>query len=37
MAKDEVDGTPTFFINGVKHSNMSYEEMKALLDAELAK
>ncbi len=37
MAKDGVEGTPTFFINGVKHSNMSYEEMKALLDAELAK
>lgn len=37
MAKDAVEGTPTFFINGVKHSNMSYEEMKPLLDAELAK
>jgi protein-disulfide isomerase len=37
MAKDEVEGTPTFFINGVKHSNMTYEDMKALLDAELAK
>jgi protein-disulfide isomerase len=34
---DGVEGTPTFFINGVKHSNMSYEDMKALLDAELAK
>jgi protein-disulfide isomerase len=37
MAADGVEGTPTFFINGVKHSNMSYDEMKALLDAELAK
>lgn len=37
MAKDQVEGTPTFFINGVKHSNMSFDEMKALLDAELAK
>ncbi len=37
MARDKVEGTPTFFINGVMHSNMSYEEMKALLDAELAK
>jgi protein-disulfide isomerase len=37
MATDGVEGTPTFFINGVKHSNMSYEEMKVLLDAELAK
>lgn len=37
MARDKVEGTPTFFINGVMHSNMSYDEMKALLDAELAK
>ena len=37
MARDMVEGTPTFFINGVMHSNMSYEKMKALLDAELAK
>lgn len=34
---DGVEGTPTFFINGVKHSNMSYDDFKALLDAELAK
>lgn len=33
--KDEVDSTPTLFINGKKHSNMSYEDLKALLDAEL--
>ncbi|GAB1478512.1 DsbA family protein [Paracoccaceae bacterium] len=34
---DGVEGTPTFFINGVKHSNMGYEELKGLIDAELAK
>lgn len=34
---DGVEGTPTIFINGVKHSNMQYEELKGLLDAELAK
>lgn len=37
MEADQVDGTPTLFINGTKHSNMSYEDLKALLDAELAK
>lgn len=36
-AADQVEGTPTFFVNGVKYSNMQYDEMKALLDAELAK
>lgn len=34
---DNVEGTPTLFINGVKHANMSYVDLKALLDAELAK
>lgn len=34
---DGVDSTPTLFINGTKHSNMGYDELKALLDAELAK
>nr|WP_236019205.1 DsbA family protein [Fuscibacter oryzae] len=34
---DGVEGTPTIFINGVKHSNMQYDELKGLLDAELAK
>ncbi|MFN5996638.1 MAG: DsbA family protein [Paracoccaceae bacterium] len=34
---DGVEGTPTLFINGTKHSNMTYEDMKAILDAELAK
>jgi protein-disulfide isomerase len=30
-------GTPSFIINGAQHSNMSFEEMKAIVDAELAK
>lgn len=34
---DGVQGTPTLFINGTKHSNMSYADLKAILDAELAK
>jgi len=33
---DDVNATPTLFIDGVKHSNMSYEELAALLDAALA-
>jgi protein-disulfide isomerase len=33
---DEVEGTPTFIINGEKHSNMPWEDMKAIIDAELA-
>ncbi len=37
MDRDDVQGTPTLFINGTKHSNMSYANLKALLDAELAK
>ncbi|MDR0809213.1 MAG: DsbA family protein [Gemmobacter sp.] len=37
MEADGVDATPTLFINGTKHSNMSYADLKALLDAELAK
>ena len=36
-AADQVEGTPTLIINGVKHANMSYDELKAILDAELAK
>lgn len=31
----EVNATPTFIIDGEKHSNMSYEEFAALLDARL--
>ncbi len=34
---DGIEGTPTFMINGVKHTNMAYEDMKKILDAELAK
>jgi protein-disulfide isomerase len=34
---DTFGGTPSFIINGTKHSNMSYDELKAILDAELAK
>jgi protein-disulfide isomerase len=34
---DKVEGTPTLILNGVKHPNMSYENLRALLDAELAK
>jgi len=34
---DGVEGTPTLFINGTKHTNMAYDELKAILDAELAK
>lgn len=34
---DGVEGTPTLFVNGTKYSNMAYEELKAILDAELAK
>ena len=34
---DGIEGTPSFVINGVKHSNMSYDDLKTVLDAELAK
>jgi protein-disulfide isomerase len=34
---DNLEGTPSFKINGTMHSNMSYDEMKAIIDAELAK
>ncbi len=36
MKADGVEGTPTLFINGEKHSNMAYPDLKALLDAKLA-
>jgi protein-disulfide isomerase len=36
MAADGVEGTPTIFINGTKHSNMTYADLKEILDAELA-
>lgn len=34
---DDINSTPSFVLNGVKHSNMNYADLKALLDAELAK
>jgi protein-disulfide isomerase len=37
FAADQIEGTPTFLINGVKHSNMSYDDMKTLIETELAK
>lgn len=33
---DGIDSTPSFMINGVKHRNMPYEDMKAILDDALA-
>ena len=36
MTADEVTGTPTLFIDGTKYSNMSYDEMKPLIEAALA-
>ncbi|MEI4488116.1 DsbA family protein [Frigidibacter sp. MR17.14] len=32
---DGVDATPTFFVNGTKHSNMDYEEFAKVLDEAL--
>ena len=34
---DDVQGTPTLIIDGEKNSNMGYTELKAILDAKLAK
>ncbi len=34
---DSFGGTPSFIINGAQHSNMSYQELQVILDAELAK
>ena len=36
MEADGVQGTPTIFVNGEKHSNMAYDDLKAIIDAELA-
>jgi len=33
---DDVQATPTLIIDGEKHSNMSYDELAAILDAKLA-
>ncbi|SFD66352.1 DsbA family protein [Roseivivax sediminis] len=32
---DEVEATPTFIVDGEKHSNMNYEDFSALLDEKL--
>ncbi|THD83853.1 DsbA family protein [Aliigemmobacter aestuarii] len=37
MEADGIQGTPTLMINGVKHSNMSYADLKAIIEEELAK
>jgi len=34
--KDEINATPTFIINGIKYSNMSYEDFARVLDEKLA-
>ena len=36
MEADGVEGTPTIFVNGTKHANMPYADLKAIIDAELA-
>ncbi len=36
MEKDKVEGTPTLIIDGVAHSNMSYEDLRVILDEKLA-
>ena len=33
---DGVESTPTLIIDGVKHSNMAYDELKTLIDTALA-
>lgn len=37
MKEHDVQGTPTLIINGTKHQNMSYADLKVILDTELAK
>lgn len=37
FAADGIEGTPTLMINGTKYSNMAYADLKAIIDAELAK
>lgn len=37
FAADGVEGTPTLFINGTKFGNLPWDELKAAIDAELAK
>jgi protein-disulfide isomerase len=33
---DGIEATPTFIINGETHSNMAYDDLKAIVEAELA-
>ncbi|MFT7058406.1 MAG: protein-disulfide isomerase [Pseudorhodobacter sp.] len=35
--EDGITSTPSFMLNGTKHGNMSYADLKEILDAELAK
>jgi protein-disulfide isomerase len=35
--KNSFQGTPSFIINGVSHGNMAWEDMKKIIDDELAK
>lgn len=35
--EDKIQGTPSFVIDGTTHTNMGYDEMSKILDAELAK
>ena len=37
MTEYDIEGTPTLIINGTKHANMSYADLKTILDAEIAK
>lgn len=37
FAADNIQGTPSFMINGTLHKNGTYEDLKLVLDAELAK
>lgn len=37
MKEFDIKGTPTLVLNGTVHSNMTYDELKSLIDAELAK
>jgi phage baseplate assembly protein gpV len=37
FAADKIQGTPSFMINGTLHKNGTYEDLKLVLDAELAK
>jgi protein-disulfide isomerase len=36
-AADGITGTPSLVLNGTRHGNMSYADLRALIDAELAK